>query len=282
MPEGPEVECTRLSLQAIFNKKIKQIQFTNLSQKYKKYRFKQKELDIFEDKKIKTIERKGKFLMWIFNFEKVILNHLGMSGKWIFVEENEENPSHAKVIIKFHELKQKVVFDDVRNFGQFRVFESYETILRHDPIRKIGIDGLALPFPIDTFLTELKRSNYINREIGDILLDQKLVAGIGNIYRSEALFQAKINPTKLVENLSPNERKKLGHAISDTLHRALESQGSSFNIQPFQTPFREEGSAQQWHKVYGKQDQLCQVCETEIVAIKNKGRRIFFCPKCQK
>jgi formamidopyrimidine-DNA glycosylase len=281
MPEGPEVECTRLSLQAIFNKKIKQMQFTNLSQKYQKYCSKQKELDVFEDKEIKTIERKGKFLIWIFNFEKTILNHLGMSGKWIFVEENEKNPSHSKVIIKFHEFKQKVVFDDVRNFGQFRVFESYESILRYDPIRKMGIDGLALPFPIDSFLTKLKRSNYINREIGEILLDQKLIAGIGNIYRSEALFQAKINPTKLVKNLSSHEKKKLGYAISDTLHRALKCQGSSFNIQPFQTPFREEGSAQQWHNVYGKQDQPCQVCETEITAIKNKGRRIFFCPKCQ-
>ena len=282
MPEGPEVECTRLLLQVIYNKKIKLIQFTDLSQKYKKYLAKQEELNIFEDKKIKNIKRKGKFLIWIFNFEKVILNHLGMSGKWIFVEENEENPSHAKVIIKFHELRQKIVFDDVRNFGQFRVFESYESILRYDPIRKMGIDGLALPFPIDNFLTKLKKSNYNNREIGDILLDQKLIAGIGNIYRSEALFQAKIKPTKLVKNLSSHERKKLGYAISDTLHRALESQGSTFNIQPFQTPFREEGSAQQWHRVYGKLKQPCKVCETEIIAIKNKGRRIFFCPKCQK
>ena len=282
MPEGPEVECTRLSLQVIFNKKIKQIQFTDLSQKYKKYRSKQEELDFFENKKIKTIERKGKFLIWIFNFEKVILNHLGMSGKWIFVTENEDNPPHAKVIIKFHELKQNVIFDDVRNFGQFRVLDSYESILKYDPIRKMGIDGLALPFPIDNFLEELKRPNYNNREIGDILLDQKLVAGIGNIYRSEALFQAKINPTKLVKNLSSHERKKLGYAISDILYKALKSQGSTFNIQPFQTPFREEGSAQQWHKVYGKQDQPCQICETVIEAIKNKGRRIFFCPKCQK
>ena len=114
------------------------------------------------------------------------------------------------------------------------------------------------------------------------MLDQKLIAGIGNIYRSEALFQAKIKPTKLVKNLSSHERKELGYAISDTLHRALESQGSTFNIQPFQTPFREGGSAQQWHRVYGKQNQPCKVCETEIIAIKNKGRRIFFCPKCQK
>lgn len=282
MPEGPEVECTRLSLHVVFNKKIKQILLTNLSQKYKKYRFKQKELDIFEDKKIKTIERKGKFLIWIFDFEKVILNHLGMSGKWIFVNENEEIPSHSKVSIKFHELNQKVVFDDVRNFGQFRVFESYESILKYEPIRKMGIDGLALPFPIDKFLTKLKKSNYIYRKIGDILLDQKFVAGIGNIYRSEALFQAKINPSKLVKNLSSQERKKLGYSISNTLHKALDSQGSTFNIQPFQTPFREEGSAQQWHNVYGKQNQPCQICDTLIVAIKDKGRRVFFCPKCQK
>ena len=204
-----------------------------------------------------------------------------MSGKWILVNEDEEIPSHAKIIINFHEFNQKIIFDDVRNFGQFRVLESYKSILKYDPIRKMGLDGLALPFPIDIFLKKLKKSNYINREIGDILLDQKLVAGIGNIYRSEALFQAKINPTKLVKDLSSREKKNLGYSISDTLHRALDCRGSTFSIQPFQTPFREEGSAQKWHKVYGKKNQPCKVCDTEIVAIKNKGRRIFFCPKCQ-
>ena len=281
MPEGPEVECTRLSLQIIFNKKIKQIELTNLSQKYKKYRSKQKEINIFEGKKIRTIERKGKFLIWMFNSDRVILNHLGMSGKWIFVNKGEEMPSHAKVLIKFLESDQILVFDDVRNFGQFRIFESYESVLQYNPIKKMGLDGLALPFPIDSFLTKLKKKNYNGRKIGDILLDQKFVAGMGNIYRSESLFRAKVNPLKLVEDLSLQERKNLGYAISDVLHKALECQGSTFSIQPFQTPLREEGSAQEWHKVYGKQNQLCQICNTKIEVIKNKGRRIFFCPKCQ-
>ncbi|NPD88337.1 MAG: Fpg/Nei family DNA glycosylase [Asgard group archaeon] len=281
MPEGPEVECTKLSLQPIIGKFIKKIQFTSLSQKYPKYQNKQVDFDFFSGKRLERIERKGKFLIWVFNFGKIILNHLGMSGKWLFVEEKQELPSHIKIIIHFEDFEKLAVFDDVRNFGQFRIFESYDQVLQYNPIKKIGVDGLALPFPMEDFLINLNKSNYKNREIGDILLDQNLVAGLGNIYRSESLFRAGIKPTRLVKSLNIKTKRNLGYAISETLQQALECQGSTFNIQPFETPLG-LGSAQNWHKVYDKENQLCQICEAEIRAIKRNGRRIFFCPNCQK
>ena len=280
MPEGPEVECTKRSLQPIIREFVKKIQLTKLSQKYPKYQKKQVDFNIFSGKRLERIERKGKFLILIFNFEKIILNHLGMSGKWLFVKEKQELPSHAKIIIHFNDFEKLAVFDDVRNFGQFRIFESYDQVLQYNPIKKIGLDGLALPFPMEDFLFKLNKPNYRNREIGNVLLDQKLVAGLGNIYRAESLYRAGINPTRLVKSLNIKTKKNLGYAISETLRLALECQGSTFNIQPFQTPLG-LGSAQKWHKVYDKEKQLCQICEEEIRAIKRKGRRIFFCPICQ-
>jgi len=283
MPEGPEVEHVRLSLIPIVSKKVKNIKLTELSQKYQKYKNKQKEFNIFQNKKIDRIERRGKFLIWVFDSKEVILNHLGMSGKWLFVKDIILSSSkHAKIILDIENFSKKVVFDDVRNFGQFRIFDSYDAVIKYNPIKSIGFDGLALPFPHEDFLLKLDKPNYANREIGSVLLDQKLVAGIGNIYKSESLYAARVKPTRLVKDISIKERKKLGIEISNILQKALAHQGSTFNIQPFQNPEGIEGSAQNWHKVYGKGTQSCQECATEISKIKQNERSTFFCPKCQK
>lgn len=283
MPEGPEVELVRLSLLPIVSKGVKEIKLTELSQKYQKYKNKQKEFDIFQDKKIDRIERRGKFLIWVFDSKKVILNHLGMSGKWLFIKDDSLNSSkHAKIILDIENFPKRVVFDDVRNFGQFRIFDSYKAVMSYNPIKSIGLDGLALPFPQENFLLKLDKQNYANREIGTVLLNQKLVAGIGNIYKSESLHAARIRPTRLVKDISIVERKKLGIEISNILQKALSHQGSTFKIQPFQNPEGKEGSAQNWHKVYDKGTKPCQECATEICKINQNGRSTFFCPKCQK
>ena len=283
MPEGPEVEHVRLSLLPIVSKKIESIQLTELSQKYQKYKNRQNEFDVFQHKKIDRIERVGKFLIWVFNCKEVILNHLGMSGKWLFIEEEKLNSiKHVKVILNIEKISRKLVFDDVRNFGQFRVFESYDAVKDYKPIKSNGIDGLAFPFPLDEFLLILDKQNYANREIGSVLLDPKLVSGIGNIYKSESLYAARISPSRVVKDISIEERKRLGVEISNILQLALANQGSTFSIQPFQNPDGIEGSAQNWHKVYGKYTKPCQECATEITRIKQNGRSTFFCPKCQK
>ena len=283
MPEGPEVEYVRLCLLPIVSKIVKKITLTEFSQKYQKYKDKQTELDIFQKKKINRIERKGKFLIWVFDSKEVILNHLGMSGRWLFIQDDNSNiPKHAKIILDVEDFPKKVVFDDVRNFGQFRIFDTYDLVMKYNPIKSIGLDGLSLPFPHEDFLLKIDKAIYANKEIGSVLLNQKLVAGIGNIYKSESLYAARISPRRLVKEISIKERKKLGTEISNILQKALAHQGSSFNIQPFQDPEGREGSAQNWHKVYGKKTESCQECSTEINKIKQNGRSTFFCPKCQK
>jgi formamidopyrimidine-DNA glycosylase len=132
---------------------------------------------------------------------------------------------------------------------------------------------------MDEFLQRIDKRNYSNREIGSVLLDQKLVAGIGNIYKSESLALANINPTRLVRTLTNKERSRLGHAISKTLHKAVESMGSTFNS--FRTPDGEAGSAQNWHQVYGKKGGKCSNCGSEIRRVVQDKRSTFYCPKCQ-
>ncbi|MHA1218629.1 MAG: bifunctional DNA-formamidopyrimidine glycosylase/DNA-(apurinic or apyrimidinic site) lyase [Candidatus Heimdallarchaeaceae archaeon] len=281
MPEGPEVECTRLSLRRFEGKKIVKIELTKLSQKYKKYEGKQKIFDVFIGKTITEIERKGKFLIWNFDFSKVILNHLGMSGHWI-ISEGADVPTqiiHPKIKILFKNENKIAIFEDARNFGQFRIYDTYQDVINYLPIRNLGSDGLKVPFPQEAFAEKLKLKKNANKEIGRILLDQTLISGIGNIYKSESLALAKINPLRLVKKLKLKEIERLGASISIILHKAVDSMGSS--IQSFRTSTGEEGSAQKWHKVYAKAGIDCESCGNKIIRIVQDKRSTFYCEKCQ-
>ncbi len=281
MPEGPEVEYTLQTLKELEGLVIESIKLTRLSQKYQRYKGKQKEFLCFSKKVLSKIERHGKFLVWIFNNNKVILNHLGMSGKWIITSKNKiKNIKHAKVIINFEGEEIITVFDDIRNFGQFRIFENYDEVMNYKPIKKLGLNGLELPFPSSEFYKILKQKRNLNKAIGQVLLDQTVVAGVGNIYKSESLFLAKINPLRSVKSLQSEEIEKIGSAISEILQRAVKSMGSTIN--DYRNPYGEEGEAQKWHKVYGKEGKDCMICGNKIMRIVQNKRSTFYCERCQQ
>jgi formamidopyrimidine-DNA glycosylase len=261
---------------------ISKIELTELSQKYSKYKGKQSVFEEFNGKTLTKIERKGKFLIWRFNFPKVILNHLGMSGHWIMLEQNKEtlNITHPKVEISFEDEKTIAVFEDTRNFGQFKVYNTHQEVMEYSPIRKMGPDGLKIPFPKKEFIKKLQMKRYENKEIGRVLLDQSLIAGVGNIYKSESLALAKISPLRLVKNLDDNEVERLSKSISTTLQKAVKSMGST--IQTYRTSSGEEASGQNWHKVYAKAGMRCDSCGREILRIVQDKRSTFYCENCQK
>lgn len=282
MPEGPEVECTRLSLKKFESMKVSKLELTQLSQKYNKYKGKQGFFEEFNGKILTKIERRGKFLIWHFNFPKVILNHLGMSGHWINLKSKKipSNITHPKIIISFEDEEETTIFEDIRNFGQFRIYGKYQEVLDYMPIRKLGPDGLKIPFPKNEFYKNLKQNRYENKEIGRVLLDQSLIAGVGNIYKSESLALAKIDPKRLVKKLNDNEIERLGKSISFTLQKAVKSMGST--IQTYKTSLGEEASGQSWHKVYAKAGMKCDTCGSEILRIVQDKRSTFYCENCQK
>ncbi|MHA1169076.1 MAG: bifunctional DNA-formamidopyrimidine glycosylase/DNA-(apurinic or apyrimidinic site) lyase [Candidatus Hodarchaeales archaeon] len=280
MPEGPEVECVRRNLLSLSGSRVSKVTLTELSQKYPKYHDKQSLCDVFIDTSLKDIERRGKFLIWKFSVTPVILNHLGMSGKWL-IDPEDDNYTHPKVLIEFKDGR-KAIFDDVRNFGQFNYFPSYEKALNYRSIKILGVDGLEIPFNIGTFLELLNKERYSQKEIGQVLLDQRLVAGVGNIYKAESLFLAKINPKTTVSKLSNKKKRALGESISKTLHKALKNNGSTFGNQPYLLPTGKAGDAQKWHAVYAREGEPCQVCNVPIKRLKQKDRSTFYCPNCQK
>ncbi|UCE13835.1 MAG: bifunctional DNA-formamidopyrimidine glycosylase/DNA-(apurinic or apyrimidinic site) lyase [Candidatus Heimdallarchaeota archaeon] len=285
MPEGPEVENVRQELLQLVSKQVEQIRLTPLSQKYPKYQDKQALFTQFNEKVLTEIVRFGKFLVWRFkDINAVILNHLGMTGRWCFFSDIKNLPAsakHVKIIIQMY-TPPSAIFDDTRNFGQFRVFESFETVVNYPPIRQLGIDGLTSPFPLEEFLTRLEKKNFENQPVGEVLLNQRLVAGVGNIYKTESLFHAKINPNRIVRTLSDTEREELGLAIGEILQKALLDKGSTLNFQPYELPSGERGNAQSWHKVYNREGKPCLICENPIRRSVQKGRSTFYCSQCQK
>ena len=202
-----------------------------------------------------------------------------MTGGWIIQDKNTSISDYPKFIIDFNEAT-RAIFDDMRNFGRFEIFTDEGELLKQtESIRTLGINGLELPFPQGQFeeLLRLKRNQ--DKQIGSLLLDQRVVAGVGNIYKSESLYKAKIHPITPVNRLSENEIQKLGISISEILQLALASGGST--IDNFQSPYGTEGKAQEWHQVYGREGKECTSCKKPIQRIIQNNRSSFFCTTFQ-
>ena len=278
MPEGPEVEAVKRDLEELLNLNISNAYLTPLALKYNRYIKQQDNMRLIQGKRVSNLERRGKFIIWWFGNIPVV-NHLGMTGGWIIQDVAEQLSNYPKVVLEFKEGK-RAIFDDIRNFGRFEVFGNETDLLKQtESIRTLGVNGLEEPFPQEQFEELLKHKRNQNKQIGSLLLDQRVVAGVGNIYKSESLFRAKIHPITPVSELSRTEIKTLGQSIGEILQLALASGGST--IDNFQSPYGTEGKAQEWHKVYGREEKPCIICKIPIQRIIQNTRSTFFCPTCQ-
>jgi formamidopyrimidine-DNA glycosylase len=285
MPEGPEVEVIRQGLLDIVGSEIKEVRVSaNI-----KYKSQYKKLMSLEGESIKEIKRKGKFLLWYFSDKKsglVGLNHLGMTGVWYLFSDRVwkkiENPfeefKHYKlyfIIAPSHHL----LFSDVRTFGRFQLFSKTE-IQAHPSIANLGPDILDQPFNSKEFL---KRVRGVGRprtaQIGKLLLDYNVVAGCGNIYKSEALYRAKVHPMTATNLLQDEQIKEIGKQLSIVGHEAVKSKGTS--IQNYRYLNGYKGLMQNKLKVYGLAGSPCAECGETIVAGKQGDRTSFWCPTCQ-
>lgn len=289
LPEGPEVERVKLDLLPVINKTIQKSYFTPLALKYTRYSDPENLVTLLESTKLISITRKGKFLIWKAkktpkSSEIVVLNHLGMTGSWELIQTpkllkerlKRKEKNYTKVVLEFDD-GTSCIFVDMRNFGRFHVFKDYKTLITRFPaVKKLGLDGFHFS------LTELKEQLELKRNktkpIGILLLDQRFIAGVGNIYKSESLWRAKINPLILAENLNENEIKNLVKAVQSVLQDALNDGGSTINN--FQSN-NVESKAQDWHAVYAREGKECINCKKSILKVVQGGRSTFYCGTCQ-
>lgn len=266
MPELPEVETIRRDLEkAVLGKKITGV-LVNHPRVIKGIR-KEDFIKGLKGVTIKNIIRKGKLLIFELSSGKSLTMHLKMTGQLVY----PGSALQSRVSFKLSS-GEWLDFNDRRLFGELRLIDNWRSLKF---IKELG------PEPFD--LTEEQFKAMISGKktrIKPLIMDQKFISGVGNLYAAEALFRAGINPSRSAMSLSGREKGLLFREIKQTLEEAIKYKGSSVDqyIQLSGKP----GEYVKFHKVYDREGKACFVCKTAVKRISLGGRGTYFCPRCQK
>ncbi len=271
MPELPEVEtvCRGLSSK-ILNLTIKKIEVINYRLRYF---IPESILDLMPKRKIKRIIRRSKIGIFLLDGPYNLYFHLGMTGKFIIYEGPYLVNKHDHLIIKLSN-GITVIYNDVRKFGYIKLLKKPLDIVQ---FKNLGIEPSLTYYFRDCLFDKLKK---LKRAIKDILLDQKYICGIGNIYANEALYHAKISPFRTGDSLNKLEFYRLLCAVQEILKKSIDKGGSS--IKDYVHITQELGYFQTEFKVYGKNKLNCENCKSLILKERQNGRSTFYCKSCQK
>ena len=218
-----------------------------------------------------SLERRGKYLLVGLDDGRVLLVHLGMSGSLELAPQERASAVHDHVVIAF-DRDLKLVFNDPRRFGLMRVGHVDELA----ELRQIGRDPLtAAPTPAEW--RAIVRGRRL--PIKNLLIDQRVIAGIGNIYANEMLFHAGIRPRRRAASLRRADLERLGTAMQRVLLEATDLGGSS--ISDYRDANGRRGFFQMRHAVYDRAGEPCRTCGTAIKRTVLSGRSSFYCPLCQ-
>ena len=289
MPELPEVEVVKRSLTSKIQKLV--VEKITVKDEKLRYRINKKKLKILLGLKIIKILRRSKFLLFVFEKNTVMLVHLGMTGKFFFlnrnakkfktsfyynIDESKDN-KHNRLIFSLSK-KQKLIYNDVRKFGFIKILDKRQ--LQYNlHLKNLGPEPLGNSFDFKYF------KNYLinrNRTIKNILMDQKFLSGLGNIYVNEILFFSGVRPVKKIKKITDVEIQKIIKFSKKVIYKAITLGGSS--IKNFSSSSGKKGSFQQHFSVYGKTGENCPKlkCRNKIKKIVIANRASFFCDKCQK
>lgn len=276
MPELPEVETTRRML-------VKSLEGQTLTQaivRSPKLRVPIPDLSALEGDQLVSIARRAKFLVWKFERSGAnagsLVTHLGMTGSWrVFSDLAPEPGKHDHVDLVFGAVTARLT--DPRRFGLILYFAPGVDPYQEEPLKDLG------PEPFDPKLTP--QAFYASLQSRRTSIKQTLeagqcVVGCGNIYCSESLWQAGIDPRRPANTITRPQAKKLLAAIREILTRSIAAGGTT--IEDFSRPDGSSGAFAEELCVYGREGEPCPHCGTPIVRIVQGGRSTFYCPKCQK
>ena len=271
MPELPEVETTIRGLQLIVNSTIHTIEIHT-----PKLRFfiPKKITRIKKGISIKNVSRRGKYIFIYLNNNNIIVIHLGMSGRLRLINKNKfKKQKHDHFIIRTNH-DHCIIFNDSRRFG-FVDYASKKNIFEKKYILNLGKDALSTSLTGEYIFLKISKSMV---PIKQILLNQSIIAGIGNIYASEILFNARISPLKKGKDLSLKESNQLVNSIRKILKNAIKAGGST--LRDYISTDGIVGNYQNNFRVYSKDGQ--KILGKTIKKIIQYGRSTYYCPKIQK
>lgn len=267
MPELPEVETISRSISGNIGSRITRLEFRRRDI-IKAEHFAP---ELLEKKSIKNIYRRGKFLVFVFPRLHQLIVHLGMSGRLYMMEEAEEAADkHVHLVIHL-DNGRKLVYQDARRFGGVWLVNDIEAFFY-----RMGPEPLGEEFTVQHLAQSLSGHH---TAVKNLLLDQSLIAGIGNIYADEALFAAGIRPDRPADSLSKTEISQLWQAIREVLSQSIEARGTTFR--DYRDGYNQSGGFQHHLKVYGRNDQPCSCCGETIQKGKIGGRGTHYCENCQ-
>jgi formamidopyrimidine-DNA glycosylase len=274
MPELPEVETIRKSLQALVTGKT----IDRVSVHLPRIIRTPKDVEQFrvelQGLGIREIGRRGKYLLIHLDNAMTLVSHLRMEGRYGVYRAEDAVEPHTHVIFHFTDGTE-LRYRDVRQFGTMDLVPTGD--YRAVPgLHKIGLEPLAESVTAEAFRNALKQKD---TNIKAALLDQSCIAGLGNIYVDESLFRAGIHPETRVKTLKKEQFQRLFESVRDVLQRAVDAGGTS--IKSYVNGYGSVGQYQDHLQVYGKEGTPCPKCGREIMKLRVAGRGTHLCPVCQ-
>ena len=227
-----------------------------------------------EGERVTTVDRRGKYLIVRFESGRALLVHLRMTGSFRVLPAGElaDDDPHRRAVLKL-DNGSDVAYRDVRRFGTWELFEPGE--LDGHLTGKLGPEPLG---PFSARALE-QRLSVRRTSVKAALLDQRTVAGLGNIYVDEALWHARLHPLQPARELSDGDVERLHRAVRKVLRLGIERQGAS--LRDYSTPSGEAGRMQHEFRAYGRGGDPCDRCGTPIAKTRVAGRGTWYCSRCQ-
>jgi formamidopyrimidine-DNA glycosylase len=273
MPELPEVESVRRQLEpALVGRRFERVRIDD-ARLVRPYDPAEVAAEL-QGERVGALERRGKYLVVRFESGRILLVHLRMTGSLLHTLGGSlQNDPHRRAVVTLDDGSD-VAYRDVRRFGTWLLLEPGES----EPYlgARVGEE------PLDVSFTAARLGERLaGRRIAlkAALLDQRTVAGIGNIYADEALWRARLSPLRAASGLDRPELRRLHRGIRAALEQGLARQGST--LRDYRLPDGSGGSMQNEFRVYGRRDEPCDRCGTPIARTQVAGRTTWFCPTCQ-
>lgn len=225
-------------------------------------------------RKITALSRRGKFILLSLSGDHVLVIHLRMTGRLVVAEKEEERPPHTHVVVTLDDGRE-LRFIDPRRFGGLWLVPAAE-LTTFPPLAALGVEPLGKEFTV-SYLQEVLRSR--RAPVKAVLLNQSLLAGLGNIYADEALHRAGIHPARPACSLTAEEAESLHRAIRNVLKEGIAHRGTTFR--DYVDGEGKKGGFQNFLRVYGRAGEPCLTCGTPVAKMKICGRTTSYCPACQ-
>jgi len=225
-------------------------------------------------RRVRKVARRGKWIILELDGDLFLVFHLGMTGRLLAVAQDAVHEPHTHIILRMGQ-RRELRFTDIRRFGSATVIQGGKALATFFARAKLGPE----PFEMETAYWR-ERLAATGRCLKAVLLDQRVVAGVGNIYADEALFEARLHPARLGRSLTAAEADRLRRAVVTVLNRAIKLRGTT--IRNYVGGSGLKGLYQEKKRAYGRTGQACVRCATPIRQVRLAGRSTHFCPLCQE